>query len=206
MSTAGCGDPDGCPVPAPCDVDLQRLSSVVVAVGTPLRRGHKSRFGAQDPVPANPGLAPVRRMSRLLEGRHYEVLAGLSVDAHQLEELRDKVFGGVELTAPDQEQVRDEEDRARRREREALVWVARLPALLTDESMTLKAHHHHLETLLNRQIAFWIRTYVVAQRSLAQALTLRLHRAALSVPEECGQGWAYRHAYVRQPARRRWRR
>ena len=64
MSAGGCGDPDGCPVPDPDSVTLRRLPSVVLADGTPLRRGHKSRFRAQDPVPASPELPAVTQMSR----------------------------------------------------------------------------------------------------------------------------------------------
>jgi hypothetical protein len=60
----GCGDPDGCPVPDPDEVDLRRLPSVVLSARTPLRRGHKSRYDAQDPVPAHPELPPPIRMSR----------------------------------------------------------------------------------------------------------------------------------------------
>ena len=64
MSAVGCGDPDGCPVPDPADVDLRRLASVTLAAGTPLRRGHKSRCQPNEPAPARPDLPPRTQMSR----------------------------------------------------------------------------------------------------------------------------------------------
>ena len=64
MSAAGCGDPDGCPVPDPADVDLRRLPSVTLPASTPLRRGHKTRYRAQDPVPARSELPVPTLMSR----------------------------------------------------------------------------------------------------------------------------------------------
>ncbi|TVP74120.1 MAG: RES domain-containing protein [Nitriliruptor sp.] len=64
MSADGCGDPDGCRVPDPDDVDLRRLPSVILSARTPLRRGHKSRYRAQEAVPARPDLPPVTQMSR----------------------------------------------------------------------------------------------------------------------------------------------
>jgi hypothetical protein len=123
------------------------------------------------------------KLDLLLEGKHYEVLSQLSADAHQLDELHDKVVTGGGLTASDEVMIRGYEDRARAREREASLWLTRLRELLTNESMPLRAHHRELEALLERHMAFWVRTYVVAQLSLAQARTLRLHRASLSEPE-----------------------
>lgn len=64
MTADGCGDPDDCPVPDPDGADLRRLSSAILAAGTPLRRGHKSRYRAQDPAPARPDLPPPTQMSR----------------------------------------------------------------------------------------------------------------------------------------------
>jgi hypothetical protein len=64
VSVPGCAAPEGCPVPDPDEVDLRRLSSVVLRAGAPLRRGHKSRYGADEPVPAATHLPPPVRMSR----------------------------------------------------------------------------------------------------------------------------------------------
>lgn len=69
MSADGCADPDGCPVPDPHAIDLRRVPSVILAAGTPLRRGHKSRYRAQDPVPASPELPPPTQMSRFAHVR-----------------------------------------------------------------------------------------------------------------------------------------
>lgn len=52
MTAPGCADPAGCPVPDPDDIDLRRLTSMVLPAGTPLRRGHKSSYAADQPVPA----------------------------------------------------------------------------------------------------------------------------------------------------------
>jgi hypothetical protein len=52
VTAEGCADPDSCPVPDPDDVDLRHLTSTVLPAGTPLRRGHKSRYAATEPVPA----------------------------------------------------------------------------------------------------------------------------------------------------------
>ena len=92
MSAAGCGDPDGCPVPDPADVDLRRLPSVTLPARTPLRRGHKSRYPAQDPVPACPELpdptlmsrfAPVRGQAHVYVARR-EIAALLESALHSL--------------------------------------------------------------------------------------------------------------------------
>lgn len=64
MTAAGCGDPDDCPVPHPDEVDLRRLPSVILPAGTPLRRGHKSRYQPQDAVPGRADLPPPTQMSR----------------------------------------------------------------------------------------------------------------------------------------------
>lgn len=64
MSAVGCGDPDGCPVPHPADVDLRGLASVTLAAGIPLRRGHKSRYQPGEPAPARADLPPATQMSR----------------------------------------------------------------------------------------------------------------------------------------------
>ena len=83
MSADGCGDPGGCPVPDPRDVDLRRLPSVVMTAGTPLRRGHKSRYRAQEAVPARPELPPVTQMSRFapVPGRPHLYLARREIAA-----------------------------------------------------------------------------------------------------------------------------
>jgi hypothetical protein len=64
VSVPGCADPGGCPVPDPDDVDLRRLPSVVLPAGTPLRRGHRSGYRAEDPVPATTELPSPTEMSR----------------------------------------------------------------------------------------------------------------------------------------------
>lgn len=92
MSAEGCGDPDVCPVPDPADVDLRRLSSVTLPARTPLRRGHKSRYHAQDPVPARTELpsptlmsrfAPVRGQAHVYVARR-EIAALLESALHSL--------------------------------------------------------------------------------------------------------------------------
>lgn len=96
MTAAGCADPGGCPVPDPSDVDLRRLTSTVLPAGTPLRRGHKARYAADEPVPAIDVLpaatgmtrfAPVagaphayaarREIAALLESALHDVVPGL---------------------------------------------------------------------------------------------------------------------------------
>lgn len=64
MTAPGCADPDGCPVPAPDDLDLRRLTSMVLPAGTPLRRGHKSRYPAHEPAPAAHDLPEPTGMTR----------------------------------------------------------------------------------------------------------------------------------------------
>jgi hypothetical protein len=64
VSAPGCADPDGCPVPDPDQVDLRRLTSIVLPSGTPLRRGHKVRYPGQQPVPASPRLPTPDAMTR----------------------------------------------------------------------------------------------------------------------------------------------
>lgn len=83
MSAAGCGDPDDCPVPDPADVDLRRLSSATLSARTPLRRGHKSRYRAQDPVPARTELPAPMLMSRFapVRGRAHVYVARREIAA-----------------------------------------------------------------------------------------------------------------------------
>lgn len=64
MTAPGCADPDSCPVPSPGEVDLRRLSSMVLAAGTALRRGYKARYRPDLAVPAVDELPPPIRMSR----------------------------------------------------------------------------------------------------------------------------------------------
>ncbi len=64
MTSAGCADPAGCPVPGPDDVDLRRLTSVILPAGTSLRRGHKRHHPPDEPVPARSVLPSPVRMSR----------------------------------------------------------------------------------------------------------------------------------------------
>lgn len=64
MTAPGCADPRVCPVPAPGDVDLRHLTSVVLPARTQLRRGHKRRYPADDPAPAVAALPAPTAMSR----------------------------------------------------------------------------------------------------------------------------------------------
>ena len=64
MTVPGCGDHSGCPVPDPDEVDLRRLTSVVLPAGTTLRRGHKLRYAPDVPVPAGDDVPAPQRMSR----------------------------------------------------------------------------------------------------------------------------------------------
>lgn len=64
MSVDGCADPASCPVPSPDDIDLRRLTSVVLPAGTPLRRGHRARYRPDVPVPPVDALPPPEAMSR----------------------------------------------------------------------------------------------------------------------------------------------
>jgi hypothetical protein len=73
-------------------VDLRRLSSVTVSARTPLRRGHKSRYPANAPVPARRELptptlmsrfAPVRGQAHLYVARR-EIAALLESAFHSL--------------------------------------------------------------------------------------------------------------------------
>lgn len=96
MTASGCGDPSGCPVPDPDEVDLRRLTSVVLPAGTPLRRGHRRRYEPDVPVPAGDAVpapplmgrfAPVvgashayvarREVAALLESVLHEVVPGI---------------------------------------------------------------------------------------------------------------------------------
>jgi hypothetical protein len=64
VTAPGCADPASCPVPDPDHVDLRRLTSTVLPAGTPLRRGHKSRYAADQPVPATRSLPEPTAVSR----------------------------------------------------------------------------------------------------------------------------------------------
>lgn len=64
MTAPGCGDPAGCPVVAPDEVDLRRLTSMVLPAGTPLRRGHKNKYPPHQPVPASRDLPGPTGMTR----------------------------------------------------------------------------------------------------------------------------------------------
>lgn len=64
MTAPGCADPTECPVPDPDTVDLRHLTSVVLASGTPLRRGHKRRYAADQLVAPVDELTPPTAMSR----------------------------------------------------------------------------------------------------------------------------------------------
>lgn len=64
MTAPGCADSDGCPVPDPDEVDLRHLTSMVLPAGTPLRRAHKRRYPAHQPVPASEALPEPVRMTR----------------------------------------------------------------------------------------------------------------------------------------------
>lgn len=64
MTAPGCGDPAGCPVPAPDGFDLRRLSSVVLPERTPLRRGHKRRYAGDQLFPASSELPGPAGMTR----------------------------------------------------------------------------------------------------------------------------------------------
>lgn len=64
MTAPGCGDPAGCPVPTPDQVDLRRLTSTVLSAGTPLRRGHKTKYTADQLVPGSEDLPAPTAMTR----------------------------------------------------------------------------------------------------------------------------------------------
>ena len=64
MNVEGCADPASCPVPSPADVDLGQLTSIVLPAGTPLRRGHRTRYRADLPVPPVEVLPEPEAMSR----------------------------------------------------------------------------------------------------------------------------------------------
>jgi hypothetical protein len=97
VSAPGCADPDGCPVPDPVEVDLRRLSSVVVPAGTPLRRGHKSRHRAEDPVPAIAELPAPHLMTRFapVPGQPHAYVARREIGA-----LLESALHGVVPDAP----------------------------------------------------------------------------------------------------------
>jgi hypothetical protein len=64
MTAPGCADPQRCPVPSPDEFDLRRLTSVVLPAGTSLRRGHKRRYPADEPVPGQDELPDATQMTR----------------------------------------------------------------------------------------------------------------------------------------------
>lgn len=64
MTAPGCAEPASCPVPSPDDVDLRHLTSMVLPADTPLRRGHKSRYAPDQPVPATHALPDPTAMTR----------------------------------------------------------------------------------------------------------------------------------------------
>ncbi len=64
MTAPGCADSGTCPVPAPEEFDLRHLTSTVLPAGTPLRRGHKSRYPGDEPVPGVADLPDPTQMTR----------------------------------------------------------------------------------------------------------------------------------------------
>lgn len=64
MSAPGCADRARCPVPDPDTINLGRMTSVVLLAGTPLRRGHKVQFPADQAVPSVDVLPELSAFSR----------------------------------------------------------------------------------------------------------------------------------------------
>ena len=77
MTAPGCADPHTCPVPSPDEFDLRHLTSVVLPAGTPLRRGHKSRYPADEAVPGVADLPDPSEMTRFapVVGQHHAYVA-----------------------------------------------------------------------------------------------------------------------------------
>jgi hypothetical protein len=119
----------------------------------------------------------------LLRGKHYKVLAEITAISKRLDELRNKVADGHELTAQDEIMIRHDEDAALTRRNEAELWLRKLYELLNETSQPLKQHHRRLEELMDRHVAFWVRAYVASQIALANARVLRLVRASASASE-----------------------
>jgi hypothetical protein len=102
VTAPGCADVGRCPVPDPADVDLRHLASTVLPAGTPLRRGHKSRYPADEPVPATTSLPPPTGMTRFppAHGAVHAYVARREVAALLESALHDVVPGAPRIRWP----------------------------------------------------------------------------------------------------------
>lgn len=102
MTAPGCADPGGCPVPDPDAVDLRHLTSTVLTAGTPLRRGHKSRYPADKPVPNTGTVPPPTDMTRFapVAGAAHAYVARREIAALLESALHDVVPGAPRIRWP----------------------------------------------------------------------------------------------------------
>lgn len=119
------------------------------------------------------------KLDTLLKGQHHGVLGQLLSLQDPLDELGRKLRDGFELTDADEVSLRSYEDVARRRQKEAALWLSRLRELLETEGHSLRAQHDILDPLMkNEHVGFWLRIYIVSNLTLARARWMRLSRAA----------------------------
>lgn len=102
MTADGCADPGGCPVPDPDDVDLRHLTSTVLPAGTPLRRGHKSRYPSTEPIPATDSIPAPTSMTRFapVPGAPHAYVARREIAALLESALHDLVPGTPRIRWP----------------------------------------------------------------------------------------------------------
>jgi hypothetical protein len=102
VTAAGCVDPRSCPVPDPGDVDLRHLTSTVLPAGTPLRRGHRSRYPASEPAPATSSIPAPTSMTRFapVPGAPHAYVARREIAALLESALHDLVPGGPRIRWP----------------------------------------------------------------------------------------------------------